>query len=386
MKFFRKQKDQFISQVVILSMVFGFAAGVVGQIVADVYINPWRQDYLDQSLNTKGNLPSIIPELRRVKKFLGIQQDFEVNNSITKAAPALAGIYLKKSGHDLLNQIYLPQDLQANGFVLTSDGWLISQGKVFDKFKTDQLVVVHNNIVFSVDNIIKDSTTGIVFLKVSASNLSVVVLGDSDEMTLGQLAIALNNLNEAEVVNIKSPGYQAINSASDFITSSEGYKQLFLLSGGLDEFYIGSPLLNLAGEVVGVVNNIDPEKGIVTAVPINQFRSIILDVLRNNIIKRSFLGIDYLDLAWVTNLDQKLAQGLNQGALVYGNPTRNTPAADAGLQANDIILSIDGQLVDKNMSLTELVQQYQPGDEISLEILRDGKTITKTTTLAVLPD
>ncbi len=129
MKFFRKQKDQFISQVVILSMVFGFAAGVVGQIVADVYINPWRQDYLDQSLNTKGNLPSIIPELRRVKKFLGIQQDFEVNNSITKAAPALAGIYLKKSGHDLLNQIYLPQDLQANGFVLTSDGWLISQGK-----------------------------------------------------------------------------------------------------------------------------------------------------------------------------------------------------------------------------------------------------------------
>jgi len=387
MKLFKKQKEQFISQVVILSMLFGFAAGVVGQIVADVYIDPWRDSYAVDILNTNADTSSVIPELRRVTRFLGIQQDFEVNKSIEKITPGLVGIYSKKSSSSNgLSQIYLPQDLKTNGFILTSDGWLVSFGEIFKNYKRDQLVVVYAGKTFTIDNLVIDATTNVVFLKISASNLPVVVLGDSDEVTLGQLAITLNNLGEAIVVNIKNTDYANITSGDNFVTSSEEYSKSILLSGVLDDTYLGSPLINLGGEVIGIIKEISQDEKSVTAVPINQFRPIILDVLRDSIVKRPFLGVSYIDLAWAFGLDENLTQGLNRGALVYQNPKSGTPAAEAGLQENDIISSVDGQQIDKSSSLTELIQQYQPGDEIDLEIVRAGKTIIKTVTLVILPD
>jgi S1-C subfamily serine protease len=379
----KEQKNRIISQVVILSMIFGFTAGIVGQIVADVYIDPWQQDFNGQNLNGNQDI-STIPELRRVKRFLGIEQDFEVNKSVEKVSPSLVGIYSKKpASSNLLNQIYLPENLQANGFILTSDGWVVSYGEAFANFRPEQLVVVYDNQVLSIENIITDSTTGVVFLKIPASNLPVVVLGDSDETISGQLAITLNSLNETIVTNIKNPDYQSVTSVNDYVISSEEYGKSILLTDILEDTYLGAPLVNLGGEIVGIIKEIDRSRGVVTAVPINQFRSLILDVLRSNIVKRPFLGVKYIDLAWAVGLGSSLTQ---QGALIWQNPTYNTPAADAELKEDDIIVSIDGQPVDKDSSLTELIQQYQPGDEIILEILRNGQTLNKSAILVILPD
>ena len=386
MKFFQKQKQQFISQVVIIAIIFGFSAGVVGQIVADVYIDPWQQDYFYQNFNLNANV-DLIPELRRVKQFLGIEQDFEVNKSINKVAPAVIGIYQKKSaGKTILGQIYLPQDLAATGFILTSDGWLVGLGEVFNSLDSKQAVVVYDGKTYAINEVIIDPTTGVAFIKISANNLPVVVLGDSDEAISGQLVIGLNGLAEAMVTNIRNINYRNLNSVNNLAVSSEQYNELILLAGNLNPSYLGSPLINLGGEVVGVVNEINQTQNLVTAVPINQFRSIILDVLKSNIIKRSFLGVNYLDLAWTVGLDDATSQELTQGALVYQNPLRTTPAAEIGLQANDIILSVDDQPVDKNSSLTELIQQYQAGDEVNLEIRRGGQTIVRPVTLGLLAD
>ena len=386
MKFFQKQKQQFISQVVIIAIICGFSAGVVGQIVADVYIDPWQQDYFYQNFNLNANV-DLIPELRRVKQFLGIEQDFEVNKSINKVAPAVIGIYQKKSaGKTILGQIYLPQDLAATGFILTSDGWLVGLGEVFNSLDSKQAVVVYDGKTYAINEVIIDSTTDVAFIKISANNLPVVVLGDSDEAISGQLVIGLNGLAEAMVTNIRNINYRNLNSVNNLAVSSEQYNELILLAGNLNPSYLGSPLINLGGEVVGVVNEINQTQNLVTAVPINQFRSIILDVLKSNIIKRSFLGVNYLDLAWTVGLDDATSQELTQGALVYQNPLRTTPAAEIGLQANDIILSVDDQPVDKNSSLTELIQQYQAGDEVNLEIRRGGQTIVRPVTLGLLAD
>lgn len=386
MKLLEKKEGQFISQVVILSMIFGFGAGIVGQIVADVYIDPWQQDYYftNQNLNTNS---LVIPELGRVNKFLGIEQDFEVNKSVSKVSPGLAGVYLKKSAtNNILNQIYLPKDLEANGFILTSDGWLVSYGEIFDNVKTDQLIVVYDNKELAIEDLITDTTTGVVFIKISANNLPVVVLGDSNDIVLGQLTLTLNSLKEVNITNIKNNNYHQANLASDLIITSEEYRQSFLLNESLDNTYLGSPLVNLGGEVVGVISRVDVENGITTVVPINQFRSIILDVLRSKIVKRPFLGVDYIDLAWTTGLNRDLTQGLDKGALVYQNPKASTPAREGEILEDDIIVSVDGQPVDKDSSLTTLIQQYQPGDEVSLEILRDGKTFDRTVTLVILQD
>ncbi len=385
-KFFGKSKESYISSVVILAMVFGFSAGIVGQIVADVYIDPWRDIYTTQDFYPSTNTAPNIPELRRVERFLGIEQDFEVSKSVAKVGPALVGIYQKKnSGSDALSQIYLPSDLIANGFVLTSDGWLVSHQQALKNFTDKEIVVSYDQNIFAVEQMIVDSVTGVVFLKIPANNLGIVILGDSEETTLGQLSLVLNDLGRVMVVNVIDSDYQDQLSTNDFIFTSESYNSSLLVSKGITDQYLGSPLVNLGGEVVGVIYEIK-DNGEALAVPINQFKSIILDILRSNIIKRPFLGVTYIDLAKSVGLDDELTDNLNRGALVYKLPGRNTPAFDAGLKTGDIILSVDGQLVDAGSSLAELIQQYQVTDEVNLEFSRDGTVFNESVMLSIQPD
>lgn len=389
-KLFKKGDKPFISQIIILSAVFGFGAGLVGQIFADAYLDPWQEIYVNQSLNANQNPVPPVPELKRVKRFLGIQQDFEVNSAVLKTASALAGIYPKKpAGGNLLNQIYLAKDLLNSGFVLTSDGWLVSYGKNLAAVKIDQLAVVVKNKVYAVENIIVDKTTGIVFLKIAANNLSVMTLGDSEESALGQLHLALNGLGETVVTTIKNnaflpAGSPRLGEAGSQTMSSERYDKQILLADRLSPNYLGGPLINLAGEIIGVVKESSSEQDLAAAIPVNQFRPVIEGILKNNKISRPFAGINYFDLSLVVGLDQSLSQGLDKGALVYQNPKAKTPAALAGLKANDIIVSLDGQPLNKAGGLVDLIQPYRPGDEITLEILREGKTVKQKLTLSAL--
>lgn len=379
MKFFKRTGGQYISQVVVLAVVFGFAAGVVGQLVSDVYISPTQQQYIiEPSTNV-----TLVPELRRIKRFLGIEQDFEVNVSIEKIGPAIAGVYPTKIGSSVLSQIYLPNDLLATGFTLTSDGWLVSYDGFINAINIEDITVVYDGRSFEVEELITDSVTGIIFIKISANNLPVVVLGDSDELVLGQLAVVLNDLGEVVVTNIKNNNYIQVDSGNDYVLSSEEYGEVILLSDSLSTAYLGSPVTNLIGEVVGVISQTGANTQVV---PINQFRSIVLDVLRNNFVKRSYLGIDYIDLAQVKGIDTDLSQNQSRGALVFSNPFRNSPAAQADIAKNDIILSLDGQPIDEVNGLTDLVQQYQPGDSVEFEVLRDGQNLILEVTLAILSE
>lgn len=379
MKFFRRTSEQYISQVVVLAMIFGFSAGIVGQLVSDVYISPIQQQYIVEP----GLKIVTIPELRRIKRFIGIEQDFEVNASIEKVGPAIAGVYSSKTGSSVLSQIYLPDDLLSTGFILTSDGWLVSYDGFIDEFNIDSLTVVYDGQSFDVEELITDSVTGVMFIKISANNLPVVVFGDSDELVLGQLVIVLNDVGEAQVVNVKNNNYIDVQTGSDYVLSSEEYGGVILLSDNLTDAYLGSPVINLVGEIVGIISRVGTDSQVV---PINQFRSIVLDVLRNSFVKRSYLGIDYIDLAQVKGIDSDLSQNQSRGALVYANPLRNSPAALADIEKDDIILSLDGQPIDEANSLTDLVQQYQPGDSVEFEVLRDGQSLNIDVTLAILPE
>lgn len=380
MIFFKHTNERYISQVVVLSMIFGLAGGIVGQLVTDVYINPVPQQYL---LNPDNDIINTIPELRRVKKFLGIEQDFEVNSAVSKITPTIVGIYNAKPASGILAQIYLPSDLLATGFTLTSDGWIVSYSNSIDESNFDNFVIVYNGEIFAINQVATDLITPVVFLKVSANNWPVAVLGDSDELNLGQLTLALNALGEVTVKNVTNTAHIDINSGSDYIWSSEEYTKSIVLEGALPDNYLGSPLVNLGGEVVGVVSQIgSPNK----VLPINQFSSIVLDVLRSNVVKRSYLGVDYLDLSKVKGISNTLAQDQTRGALVYASPQRNSPAAVAGIVKNDILLSINGQPINEATNLTDLVQQYKPGDKVSFEILRQGQNVNIELTLALSPE
>ncbi|MCL5794880.1 MAG: S1C family serine protease, partial [Patescibacteria group bacterium] len=264
---FKSRERKLVSEVVVLSVIFGFAAGLVGQIFADVYINPWGETDLIQTTNTNQDL-TYIPELKKVKRFLGIQQDFEVSKSVEQNAPSVVGIYLKKStSKDYLNDIYLPQDLKGNAFILTTDGWMITHQSVMGNLKKEQLVVSYGGKIVTIDKLIIDRATGIAFIKAALDNLPVVVLGDSDEINYGQLVLILDAVDEVVVANVKSFNRNEAELVKNLIYSSEIYNDYLVLQDEVGGYFLGSPLINLGGEVVGVVSSIDQSNKLIKVIP-----------------------------------------------------------------------------------------------------------------------
>jgi S1-C subfamily serine protease len=379
MKIFKQPSGNLIPLVVVLAITFGFMAGLIGQLVSDVYLTSYQQSLPDTNIN----LPPSTPELYRVKRFLGIQQDFEVNNALNKLTPTVVGVYPARLATADLSQIYLPSDLTATGLTLTSDGWILTYSPTISENNFDDFVVIHQGVVFAIDQAVVDNLTDTVFLKISANNLPVAVLGDSADLNLGQLVLAANDLGEASIGNIKDLNYTAITTGSNYVFSTENYHQTIVLDAELDGYYVGSPVVNLGGEIVGLVSQ---SVGNNTVIPINQFRPVILDVLRSNIVKRSYVGLRYLDLSQVKGLSNDLTQDQTKGALVYTNPVRNSPASVVGIVKDDIILSVNGQALNAVDNLTDLIQQYKPGDKLTFGLLRRGQSLNVELTLALLPE
>lgn len=370
LKFWKKSKvkeDSFTIKVIILAVFFGFSAGVVGQMVSHVYLDPYLtpNNYL-----TNVNQNDSVPELRKVKRFLGTQQDIVVEEINKKVILSLAGLYLKKANNeDIINRIYREDEMLANAFVLTSDGWLVTNSDVFTKYNENKVIVVLGARTYEVVRTVTDPLTNVVFIKIEAKNLPVVTLGDWQEASLGQTVLVLNSSGQSVLTNIESLNYKNQNSAQDLIRSSEEFYNFILIKDSLDETFQGAVILNLGGEVMGILDEI--EKGnFKMAIPTNYFSNVITSVLRRGEISRPALGVSYVDLS------ESNAMGHTKGALIYANPSRTSPAFQAGLEEGDIILKVDDIPVDQRSDLTQLIQDYRVGDEVELLILREGQERT----------
>lgn len=375
MKFNKFATDRLVIWTVVLAILFGLTAGIVGQLVTATYLRSADQGY------AVGLSQPTVPELRHVKNFLGGDQDFQINQAVQKIKPTVAGFYNKKTASAAaVGQLYAPADLLANGFVLTSDGWVVSYNNSLTT-KVAGLLAAVNGKFYTVDLLLRDPLTGVLFIKINATNLPVASLGDSVDLASGQLVTSVNNLSEVAVAYVKNDNFFNAQFGADYLASSEKFNHTIVLSMDLPKSYLGSPLIILNGDVVGVVSQTTVGTSVV---PINQFYSLVASVLKNHVIQRSALGLTYLDLTKVMGIAEDLTQGQTRGALVYQAPLRSTPAGVAGVLKNDIIVKINDQSLDRDHSLTDLVQQYQPGAKITMEILRAGKALTVEVVLASL--
>lgn len=378
--FFKRPRNRFISEVVTLAVVFGFAAGLVGQLIATVYFDPWRSYIEQDTLAT--SVTTAVPELRKNKKVLRIEQDFEINDVVTKNAPTVVSLFLKKN---ITGTVLDPTDAIGSGVIVTSDGWIISHHSAVSAPTARQAVVVYANKTYPIEQLIEDQMTGVTFLKINAANLPVVAFGDSNEISRGQLAVSVTGQGATLVTTIREPHRKTVNAQGTTVRSTEQYFETILLNTALEAGEAGSPLLNLAGEVTGIITTTNTG-GQLTAVPVNQFRLIVVGVLKNGAITRPFLGLEYSDLSELVPADATASTDvLTAGALVTRTPQRTTPAGTAGLQVKDVITRVDDEAVDADSSLTELLQQYQPGATLTLTVMRAGKQIEVPVVLASQP-
>jgi S1-C subfamily serine protease len=214
-------------------------------------------------------------------------------------------------------------------------------------------------------------------LKVSppAGGLKAVVLGDSNNLKVGQVVIAigtaLGEFRSTVTTGVISGLGRGIDAGSPFGGMLERLDNVIQTDAAINPGNSGGPLLNSLGQVVGVnVAMSNAGENIGFAIPINVIKESIDNFNATGKFSRPFLGVRY------QMLDQRTAilNSVPQGAYVV-EVIEGSPAEKAGVKENEIVVKIDGEQLDENNSLAEVIGKKKVGDEVSLEIYRDEETV-----------
>lgn len=350
-------------KIIIFAVIFGLGAGVVGQLLATAYFLP------QEIFVANGGL---------IKQPLNQTAE---NEKIFEAAestlPTVLKIFPKKiSSHNPENQIYLPGEQIALGASLTSDGWLVSFGQKLIDAKNNFIVIVGDQKIFEPKKIILDEATGAVFIKIDADNLSVAKLGSEKNISLGEKVLSLKNKQSFRVLETIDSSYSPADLPKDLFKSSERFSKFFLFDQNILENEIGAPLINLSGEIMGIISQTSPA----AAVPINFWRDAFFQILKTEKTGRPYLGVHYLDLTNSPGINEAWSQERTAGALVWSEKkskifgvAKPSPAATGGLRDGDIIIKINDENLNQKTGLAEIISQYSPAEKIQITILRNGQ-------------
>lgn len=282
-----------------------------------------------------------------------------------------------------------------SGFFVTAEGLIVTNRHVVSDREARYFVFLNDGRSFPVTILARDEQLDIAILQVEQADESFPFLtfADSTQIRLGETVIAIGNAL-AEFRNSVSVG--VVSGVARSITASDGrgrseqLDQVIQTDAAINPGNSGGPLLNIAGEVVGV--NVATSRGaenISFALPAHAVQAVVDSVLEYGEIVRPFLGVRY---AMVTpTLKERNNLAVEYGAVVVRGQTPEelavmpgSPADRVGLRENDIILSIDGTPI-RDIDLATLLRQKRVGDTIVMVVLQRGEEVTLTTTLVQSP-
>ncbi|MBF0104928.1 MAG: trypsin-like peptidase domain-containing protein [Deltaproteobacteria bacterium] len=273
------------------------------------------------------------------------------------------------------------------GFIVSDDGYILTNRHVVLDDEADYTVLLNNEKKLQAKVLARDFYNDIAVIKIEAGDYTVIELGDSDQIEVGQTVIAIGNAL-GEFRNTVSSGI--VSGLSRKIEAGgAGYSEqltgLVQTDASINPGNSGGPLLDISGKAIGINTAIvSNAQNIGFATPINLARIVYESVKKHGRIVRPWLGIQYIPVT------EAFAKGNNisvdYGALVWGDQAGyyqrsyavipNSPADKAGIRQGDIILKINGIKVEEANPLANIVGQYMPGDVVSLLILREDKEET----------
>lgn len=300
----------------------------------------------------------------------------------------------------------LAQQEQAagTGIIISSDGLIVTNRHVVPAGTTSVSVTLSDGTELKNVTVLgrtSDSDTlDIAFLKINDAQghkLPPATLGNSGTVQVGDDVVAIGNALGQFQNTVTSgiiSGYGRSLQAGDSSGSSssaESLVDLFQTDAAINEGNSGGPLVNLNGQVIGINTAVAGNaQNIGFAIPINDVKGLIEQVAKTGKFVRPYLGVQYVQLTG--DIASQFNLNVQNGAFIApsNDPTApsvlpGSPAASAGLQTNDVITAVKGTKIDQAHSLTALLSQYQPGDKVSLTVLRGSKTVHINVTLGTAP-
>jgi len=362
-----------------------------------------RQNQHEQNLNDNFNNPRVAT----------VGQESAVVDAVEKVSPAVVSIIVSKDlpkierfysslspRDNLFNRFFgdnffnfqIPQYREngtekqeiggGTGFIVSADGYIVTNKHVVADEEADYTVLMNDENKYDAQVIARDPASDLAVLKIDANDLPVVEFGSSKNLKVGQTVIAIGNAL-GEFTNTVSAG--VISGLSRSIVAggsslgSERLNGVIQTDASINPGNSGGPLLNIAGQVIGINTAIaSGAQNIGFAIPIDEVKNTIENVQEHGKLIRPWLGVRYImindELVKANNLD------VDHGALVVRGEQRTdlavipgSPADKAGLEENDIILEVNGQKLDEDNTLIQVIGKFSPSDTITLKIMHQGE-------------
>ena len=258
-----------------------------------------------------------------------------------------------------------------SGVIMSEDGYIITNQHVIANAEKIQVVLSDSKKTYDAKLIGTDPSSDLALLKVEANGLTPILFANSDEVEIGQWVLAVGNpfnLTSTVTAGIVSAKGRNIN----IVDNQFPIESFIQTDAAINPGNSGGALVNLRGELIGVNTAIASKTGSYVgygfAIPSNIVAKTIDDIKHYGEVQRGFLGIEVVDIDG--DMTEKL--GGKNGVLVKRITGTNT-AAEGKLEAGDLIIRIDGKLIDSKATYDERIAYLRPGDIAKLEILRENE-------------
>ena len=274
-----------------------------------------------------------------------------------------------------------------SGAIIDKRGYILTNSHVVEDAKR-VTVTLQDGAEFESTDIIRDPKTDVAIIRlkpedIKSVELPVAELGDSDKAEIGDWVLAIG-----------SP-FGLSGSVTSGIISGKGrapteldimYKDFLQTDAAINPGNSGGPLVDLDGRIIGINtairSNTGTFGGIGFAIPSNMARRVADQLIANGKVKRSYLGIEMNHLTKKILTEKHLNSGVEVSNLAQGE----TPAKKAGIQPKDVILSVDGNEIENEVELRNLVSMTPPGQTVTMKILRGAETIDVPVILEEQPE
>ena len=269
-----------------------------------------------------------------------------------------------------------------SGVIVSSDGTILTNNHVIDG-ATDIKVFLNDKREFQAKLIGTDPKTDIAVLKIDASNLPTLPLGDSNQLQVGDLIFAIGD--PFGVGETATMGIVSATGRGGF--GIESYENFIQTDAAINPGNSGGAMIDIHGNLVGINTAIlshggeGGNEGVGFAIPVSMAKPVMDQILTHGKVVRGYLGVRIQDLT----PELARAFGLkDSGGVLIGDVSSGTPAAQAGLKKGDVILQVNGQPVNASNQLRVQISQFAPGTSIKLQIWRNSGTQDVSLKLAEL--
>jgi serine protease Do len=271
-----------------------------------------------------------------------------------------------------------------SGYIISSDGYIVTNDHVAGN-ATKISVTLTDGRTFDAKVIGSDNASDICLIKIEGDNLPYVILGNSDDIIIGEWVIALGNpfglfeLNDKPTVTVGVVSASGMNLDA---INDRYYLNMIQTDAAINGGNSGGPLVNSLGEVIGMntliftSGNNSGSIGLGFAIPVNKIKKITDELKENGSIDRNFeIGMR------IQTIDEGIAKYYhlkNIKGVIVTKVYPNTPAERGDIEVGDIIFKVEGFKINNENSIFSVFHEFRAGQTITVKIIRDDKEITKT--------